>query len=696
MLLIESDSAIEKRICVLLAAPGRELFEVECVRGLSKGMERLNKKGVDAILLELSLLENDGIEKFDRLFEAALNIPILVIGEFANEPLAVQAVARGAQDYLLPEHLDGYSLTRAVRNAIERKANEDALFLERERAEVTLNSIGDAVLCTNISGRITYLNQVAEGITGWSREEAKGKPHTEVFRIVDGTTREAALDPILKAVEENRTVGLTANCILIRRDGAEFAIEDSAAPIHNRAGDIIGAVVVFHDVSETRATINRAAFLAEHDAVTGLPNRLLLHDRITQSIALARHHNRLLAVMFLDLDHFKRINDSMGHACGDALLQAVATRLQASVRSSDTVSRQGGDEFVVLLSEIAHAADAAKSAEKLLQALSLPYSLDDRDVHIGGSIGISIYPEDGHDAETLLKNADMAMYHAKECGRNNVQFFKDQMTIKAARRQSIEESLRLALKRKEFLLHYQPMISLSTGEIAGVEALLRWQHPEQGLLYPDSFVQVAEECGLIVQIGGWVQGEACRQAREWEDAGLPPMIISINVSAVEFNDKRFMRGIRKAISDSGIAAESLKLELTEGGLMKHMETTGAMLQELKALGIQLAVDDFGMGYSSLSYLIQFPIDMLKIDRSFVQQITDSSADNAIVSAIIAMGQSLGYLVVAEGIETQVQKDYLQSRGCEMGQGYLFSRPVPAIDIPILVQASKEFLSAALP
>jgi diguanylate cyclase (GGDEF)-like protein/PAS domain S-box-containing protein len=685
VLVVETVGAIEERICGLLSLPGIGLFRTESVRGLSAGLERVYKNEIDAILVELSLFSGNGLDEFDKFFAAACNIPILVIGEVADEGLAIQAVGRGAQDYLLTEHLDGYSLSRAVRNAIERKSHEDALFVEQERAEVTLNSIGDAVLCTDIAGRITYLNSVAEGLTGWGREDAKGKLLAEVFRIVDGLSRQSVPDPMLKAVQENRTVGLTANCVLIRRDGMEFAIEDSAAPIHDRAGKIIGSVIVFHDVSAAREITSRVQFLAEHDAVTGLPNRLLLNDRITQAIALARHHTRSLAVMFLDLDHFKHINDSMGHASGDIFLQTIAARLLASVRSSDTVSRQGGDEFVILLSEIAHAADACKSAEKLLHAINQPHFLEGRELRVGGSIGVSIYPEDGEDAAALLKNADMAMYHAKECGRNNFQFFKPEMTVKAALRQTLEDSLHLALQRKEFLLHYQPIVNLVTGQIAGVEALLRWQHPEEGIVCPEFFIQVAEECGLIVQIGRWVQSEAFRQVREWQDAGLPAILLSINVSAVEFSDKRFMEGIRKALTDSGIGGGNVKLELTERVLMKQEETTGVVLKELKSLGVQLVVDDFGMGYSSLSYLLQFPIDMLKIDRFFVQQITDGSVDNAIVSAIIGMGQGLGYSVVAEGIETQAQRDYLQSRECEMGQGYLFSRPVPAAEIAVLLE-----------
>jgi len=688
ILLIENDAAAASRIRAALAENGSGSFELEWVRQLSDGLERVQERGergIDAVVLELSLPDSRGMETFDKLFSAAPYTPILVLAGNENEALAKEAVGRGAQDYLLPGHLDGYSLSRALRNAIERKAVEDALYVERERAVVTLNSIGDAVLSTDISGKITYLNLVAETMTGWRREEATGKLLAEVFRIIDGTTRKPARDPMEMAVEQNRTVGLTVNCILIRRDGFESPIEDSAAPIHDRAGRVLGAVIVFHDVSAARAMTIQMTHSAQHDQVTNLPNRLLLNDRITQSIALARRQKRPVAVIFLDLDHFKFVNDSLGHATGDKLLQSVSKRLVAAVRGSDTVSRQGGDEFVILLSEIAHSEDAATSAAKILLALNAPHSIMGQDLHIDGSIGVSLYPEDGQDAETLIKNADTAMYHAKENGRNNFQFFTPEMNLKAVRRQSLEGSLRHALEQKEFFLHYQPKVDLQTGEITGVEALIRWQQSDRGLLFPSQFVAIAEDCGLILPIGHWVLREACSQARAWQDAGLPFKRISINVSAVEFRDKGFVESVRTILSETGLEARYLDLELTEGVLMKDAESTASVLRELKGLGVHLVVDDFGTGYSSLSYLQQFPIDVLKIDKSFVHQISGDLNDSAIVSAIIEMGKSLKHRVIAEGIETEEQLAFLRARQCAEGQGYLFSRPVAAAQLADLLQ-----------
>ncbi len=685
ILLIQDDPDSAKNICGTLSTASGGSFEVEWVRNLSEGLERLSKNGIDAVLLELALPDSSGLETFDKLLAEAADVPILILGGNDNEAEAKEAVARGAQDYLLPNHLDVYSLTRAVRNAIERKAVEDALFLERERAVVTLNSIGDAVLCTDISGKVTYLNLVAETMTGWSREEAIGRPIAEVFRILDGSTRKIARDPMEMAVEQDRTVGLTVNCVLVRRDGFESAIEDSAAPIHDRGGRVIGAVIVFHDVSAARAMSVQMTHSAQHDVLTSLPNRLLLNDRITQSIATARRQKKYLGIIFLDLDRFKYINDSLGHPIGDELLKSVSMRLLASVRSSDTVSRQGGDEFVILLSDLGRPEDAAISAQKLLHTLSAPHTLGGQELHIDGSIGISIYPADGKDAETLIKNADTAMYHAKESGRNNFQFFTAEMNRKSVERQSLEGGLRFALERGEFLLDYQPKINLETGEITGVEALIRWQKPDRGLVPPGQFVPIAEDCGLIIPIGRWVMREACRQARAWHAAGLTPLPISVNVSAVEFRDKGFVEGVRTILSETGLPAQYLELELTEGVLMEDAESATSVLQKLKAMGVQLAIDDFGTGYSSLSYLRKFPIDALKIDQSFIHQKSTTPDRSSIVSAVIAMGRSLKLRVVAEGVETLDELMVLQGLQCDEAQGFYFSRPLAATLFAELLQ-----------
>ncbi len=693
VLLIENNMYSVETIRAALGAATATPFDVVWVPELSEGLARLSRKGIAAVLLGLELPDICGFDIFEKLSSVAPEVPVLVVGGNGDEVLAKQAVRRGAQDYLLPDHLDSYSLPRALRNAIERKAVEEALFVEKERAQVTLNSIGDAVLCTDISGTITYRNLVAKTMTGWGREEATGQPLAEVFRIIDGATRRPARDPLEMAVEQNRTVGLTVNCLLIRRDGFESAIEDSAAPIHDRTGRVTGAVIVFHDVSAAQAMTLQMAHAAQHDLVTNLPNRLLLNDRISQSISLARRQRKSVAVIFLDLDHFKYVNDSLGHAAGDQLLKSVSKRLVSSLRVSDTVSRQGGDEFVILLSEVSHLEDAATSARKILRALEPSHAIKDQDLHINASIGISMYPEDGEEAETLIQNADMAMYHAKETGRNNLQFFKPAMNLKSVERQVLEGSLRRALAREEFLLHYQPKVNLASGDISGAEALIRWQQPGEEMMMPALFVPVAENCGLIVEIGRWVMHEACRQARSWQHAGLPPLPISVNVSATEFRDRGFIQGIRRILSETGLEPRYLQLELTEGVLMQDIESTVAVLTELKSMGVRLAIDDFGTGYSSLSYLRQFPVDILKIDQSFIKEITGECHSPTLVSAIIDMGRSLKHLVIAEGIETLEQKSYLQNQHCAEGQGYLFSRPVASAQFANLLRAGIAKLSS---
>ena len=553
---------------------------------------------------------------------------------------------------------------------------KDALFVEKERAQVTLNSIGDAVACTDSSGNVTFLNLVAEKMTGWSHREATGRPVADVVEILDATSRKVNSSSTQLAVDKDLTVHVPSNNILVRQDGLEIPIEDSVAPIHNREGQATGAVIVFRDVSAARAMALRLAHSAEHDVLTGLPNRALLNDRINQAIILASRHTKKVGVLFLDLDGFKHINDSLGHLTGDKLLQSITKRLCDCVRASDTVSRQGGDEFVVLLSEMEHSEDGAVTARRLLQAVAAAHFINEQDLHVTTSIGISVYPDDGLDAETLIKNADTAMYQAKENGRQSYQFFKSSMNERAVERQSIEEGLRRALERKEFTLHYQPKVSLKTGEITGAEALLRWKPARQDLVSPAKFIPVAEDCGLILPIGKWVLREACAQARAWSDARLPSITIAVNISAMEFRHEHFLEGVFEILKETGLDPKLLELELTESVLMKRVEATGSILATLRAKGIRVAVDDFGTGYSSLSYLRKFPIDALKIDQSFVRQITTYGGETSIVTAIIGMGRSLGLRVIAEGIETPEELAFLQAQQCEEGQGYYFSRPLP--------------------
>jgi diguanylate cyclase (GGDEF)-like protein/PAS domain S-box-containing protein len=675
LLLVEDDVADARLIRGAIADARGGPYDVEWVRRLSDGLEWLSKQKASAVFADLNLPDSRGIKTLERLLQAVPQVPIVLLCGVEDEEIALGGVQQGARDYLLKGYLDSYSFSRALHNMIERKTIEDALFIEKERAQVTLDSIGDAVLSTDVSGKITYLNLVAESMTGWSRKDAIGRSLDEVFHVVDGATRETCGSPMELAIQQDRTVGLCANSILIRSDGVEAAIEDSAAPIHDRQGRVTGAVIVFHDVSASKAMTVKMSNLAQHDGLTGLPNRGHLNDHIAQAITVARRHGGKFAVLFLDLDHFKHINDSLGHPIGDKLLQSVAKRLTSCVRESDTVSRQGGDEFVVVLSEIAHVKNAALCAQKLLTMLKAPNFIGHHGLEVNASIGISIYLDDGLDPETLIKTADTAMYQAKANGRNNYKFFEQEMNIRAVERQSVEEDLRGALERREFVLDYQPKVNLKTGAITGVEALIRWKHPQRGLVSPQMFISVAEDSGMILPIGMWVRREACRQARAWQDAGLPPLPVAVNISVVEFRDQNFLESIRAILKETKLEPRCLELELTESVLMQHAETATAVLQQLKAMGVQVAVDDFGTGYSSLSYLRKFPIDALKIDQSFVRQVSSAPDDTSIVTAVISMGRSLKLRVVAEGVETQKEMAFLQAHECDEAQGYYFSRPV---------------------
>jgi diguanylate cyclase (GGDEF)-like protein/PAS domain S-box-containing protein len=651
-----------------------ELNHVECMGDAEK---YLADHAVDIILADLGLPDTQGLEAVRRTHAAAPHVPLVVLSGQDDESTALQALKEGAQDYLIKGQIEPRELLRALRYAVERKSIEETLYTEKEFAQVTLDCIGDAVICTDVAGNITFLNRVAEKMTGWLRKEATGKPMDKVFRIVDAATRQITPNLIARTIGEDGTWHLPQDCILIRRDGGETSVEDSAAPIRDLEGQMTGSVLVLRDVSVARALAEKVIHSAEHDFLTGLPNRLLLNDRIGQAIALAHRHKNMVAVLFLDLDGFKHINDSLGHPAGDKLLQSVAGRLSDCVRAPDTVSRQGGDEFVVLLQEVKQAEDIAIAARRMLRAVEEAHSIDDHELHVTASIGVSLYPDDGLDAETLIKNADTAMYQAKEETGQSCKFFRPEMSVRAVERQSIEEDLRRALELKEFTLNYQPKVNLSTGAVIGAEALIRWTSPTRGQVPPLEFIPIAEDSGLILPIGAWVLREACTQARAWVDAGLPATTMAVNVSAAQFRSENFLDFLFATLNETGLDPKYLEVEVTESVLMRHAELAASILQTLRDRGVRVSVDDFGTGYSSLSYLRRFPLDALKIDQSFVREISTSPYETAIVRAIISMGRSLNLRIIAEGIETAGDLAFLKDRGCDEGQGYYFSRPVPA-------------------
>jgi diguanylate cyclase (GGDEF)-like protein/PAS domain S-box-containing protein len=653
-------------------------FDVDSVSTLAAGLQRLPAGGIDAVLVDLALPDSHGLAGFDRLREAGHRTPILTLCSLDDEADAMLAVQRGAQGWLSRGYFNASLVPQSLCNIIERTKVEQRLWVAQARAEITLNSIGDAVVSVDTGGAVDYLNVAAEMLTGWPREEAAGRPIADVLNIVDKPTGRLIDNPIEQVLRDDRTGGLSGEAILIGRHGRHIPIEDSAAPIHDGDGRLVGAVMVFRDISSTVALTSKMRHLAQHDYLTNLPNRALLNDRITQAIALARRSAIHPVLLFLDLDKFKHINDSLGHAVGDHLLKAVANRLVKCVRTSDTVSRHGGDEFVILLADERRPQDAALAAEKILAALSAPFPIDGQELHTSTSIGISVFPLDGVDAAALIKNADTAMYHAKELGRNNFQFFRHDMNTRAVERQRVESHLRRALERHEFTLYYQPKVDLATNRITGVEALLRWNHPEWGLVLPERFITIAEECGLIVPIGRWVLREACSQAVHWCACGIAGVSVAVNVSALEFRHREFFDHLLAVFDETGVDPACLQIELTESVLMRDVAASAGLLARFKAMGVQIAVDDFGTGYSSLSYLTQFPIDVLKIDQSFVKAIDTGAANNgAIVSAVIGMGKNLRQRVIAEGVEHEGQLAFLKAHECNEAQGYWFSHPVEA-------------------
>jgi diguanylate cyclase (GGDEF)-like protein/PAS domain S-box-containing protein len=465
-----------------------------------------------------------------------------------------------------------------------------------------------------------------------------------------------------------------------RRDRTKKWALINIRAVHDNDGNIVFHEGTVEDVTDRKFAEERVQFLAYYDALTGLPNRTLLHDRLATALAGARRRNEKVAVLFLDLDRFKVINDSLGHSIGDLLLQKVAERLKTWARAQDTVSRIGGYEFIVLLTALNDVPDAAVAAERMMDMMTAEFVVQDQSFNISCSIGLSIFPEHGADGEALIKNADAAMYCAKDNGRNNFQFFTEEMNAQVMERLTLENSLRLALDRKELFLMYQPQMDMATERIIGVEALIRWQHPELGLVPPDKFIRIAENCGLILPIGEWVLRSACSQARKWQDEGLLPLPVAVNVSAVQFRNDGFRELIGKVLRETGLAPQFLELELTESLLLSNADVIFSVLQELKEMGLKLAIDDFGTGFSSLSYLRQFPVGKLKIDRSFVRDVALNSDDAAITTAIISMAKGLNLKVIAEGVENEAQMSFLRAQHCDGIQGYYFSKPLTVDDV----------------
>jgi len=677
VLLVEDDPGLAASIRAMLEHQGPDAFDFSHVSSLEEAERHLAQHSVDAILLDVAICSAAGMDAIARTRAAAFQAPIILLCGKEEERLAREILREGVHDYLIKDEFKLRELLLTMRSAFAHKSRQESQFAEMDRARVTLNAIGDAVICTDENGNISYLNPVAETMTGWPLQDVDGCPLAKAFHIVDASTGETAANPMKTAIGNSVPAKMPANCVLIRKDGTQVYIEDSVAPIHDSKGSAAGYVLVFRDVTAARALTAQLAHLAEHDALTGLPNRLLLSDRLGQAIARAGRDRSLVTILFLDLDSFKHINDSLGHRIGDELLKSVAKSLLGCVRLPDTVSRLGGDEFVVLLSDVQRQEYSAIAARRVMNVVGKPRLIAGHELRISASIGVSVYPDDGEDAETLIKNADIAMYQAKASGKQTFKFFKPEMNAIAVKRQAIEEELRGAMERNELTLHYQPKIDLKSGGVTGVEALLRWTHSTRGNVPPAEFIPVAEACGLMPALGVWVMREACRQGKAWSDAGLPRISMAVNVSILQLPDDSFLKRLRGILEKTGMDPKLLEIEVTESVLMRHPELTARMFHTLRDWGVRVAIDDFGTGYSCLSYLATLPLYALKIDQSFVRQIFTTPEHKAIVSTIMSMARDLGLHVTAEGVETPDELAFLKKQRCDEAQGYLFSKALPA-------------------
>ena len=647
----------------------------------------------DVLLLDFKLPGTTALEVVREVrHERALGLPVIVITGHGDETSAAQTLKLGATDYLVKQDDLLNRLPVAIENAWYRAQLEHergALRESEERFRQMAESIGDVFWLSDPQRRVAlYVSPAFERI--WQM------PVSEIYADWRAWLRHVHEDdrePLRQAMDRLRGDEEGEFEYRVCPPGGEvrhvvmrvYVVRDGQGHDVRRAG-------VVQDVTERKAQEARIEHLAYHDGLTGLPNRTMLMDRLGLALSQAQRLEQQVAVIYIDLDRFKPVNDSLGHAVGDRLLQEIARRLRATLRENDTVARVGGDEFQVVVCNVAGATGAARIAEKLMRALGEPFTLEGQELHVTASLGVSLFPRDGASGELLLKFADIALYEAKGEGRNAYRFFSPEMNAQAHGRLRLENDLRRAVERNELELHYQPQLDLAIGEVCAVEALVRWRHPERGLVLPNQFIPMAEETGLVLGIGEWVLDEACRQVAQWQRDGLvsgsAPLRVAVNISARQLQRPGLDGAVRRALAQSGLPAECLELEITESSVMLDPQHAQSVLQSLRELGVQLSIDDFGTGYSSLAYLKRLPLDRLKIDRSFIGGIPTDSDDAAIVETIIVMTHKLGLRVIAEGVETLEQRLQLVRQGCDEMQGFLLAHPVPASELPPLLAKLK--------
>jgi diguanylate cyclase (GGDEF)-like protein/PAS domain S-box-containing protein len=563
----------------------------------------------------------------------------------------------------------------------ERKNAEEVIRQGEEKYRNILETIQEGYFEVDLNGNFTFCNNSMSRLTGHSKEELLGMNHRQFTN--EETSKEVfqAFSEVYNTEEPSKGFDWQ----IIKKNGIEGYIEASVTLQKDSSGNPTGFKGMIRDITERKRIEQQINYMATHDALTGLPNRLMFSQLLNHAIRSAQRHGKQLAVLFIDLDRFKAINDALGHEAGDRMLKEMARRFKRSLRAVDVVGRLGGDEFIILTEEVDELSQIANVAHKILATTIQPMSLQGEECRVTASIGISIYPGDGTDEQTLIKNADIAMYFAKEEGKNNYQFYSKDIQSLSKKRLSIETNLRRALERNELSLEYQAKLDFKTGMITGVEALLRWKNPSLGSITPTQFIPVAEETGLIVPIGRWVMKTACAQNVAWQREGLPPICMAVNLSLRQLMDENLLKDIKAALDESGMAPNLLELEITESMVMHNPDRLIELLTDIKKLGVRLAIDDFGTGYSSLAQLKNFPIDTLKVDRSFIRNLPQDSDNQAITQAIITMGNNLSLTVVAEGVETQEQKDFLRGLICDEMQGFYFSKPIAPDQFAVLLR-----------
>ncbi len=667
ILIIDDDNVDRMTVRRACKSAGLNIEATEAQDG-RVGLELLQTQVFDCALLDYLLPESDGLTILRAARAAGVNTPIIMLTGHGDERLAVEMMRAGANDYLPKGNISPESLAHSLRHTMrlhqaeqERIAAEQRLQDSNRRITDILESISDAFFAVNNDWQVTYINREAERLLQAQRHDVLDRnllarlPHLAPW-FHETLTKAMSLKTPHTAEGFDNQSGLW--------------LETHSYPGRE------GVSAYFRDISERKRTEERLSFLANYDALTDLPNRALLRDRLTQALARLPWQNRVLGVLFCDLDRFKIINDTLGHNVGDHLLKEMARRLQECVRSGDTVARLGGDEFVVLLTDMASTEGVGAIAHKIIESLGQPLHLEGQEIYVTASIGISLYPTDSTDPDTLLKQADVAMYRAKELGKNGYQFYSPMMDAKHTQRLGLESAMRHALARQEFRVYYQPLVDLASGRIIGAEALIRWQHPTLGMIMPLDFLPLAEETGLIIPIGNWVLHTACVQARVWAASG-HPVRMAVNLSNRQYRQDDLLGVIRNILENTGLAPTSLEIELTEEIVMRNMKHSEALLENIRAMGVTLAIDDFGTGYSSLGHLRRFPTQTVKVDRSFITDLPGNVDAAAITEAIISMAHKLKREVIAEGVETEAQRAFLQEQGCDVMQGYLFSPPVPA-------------------